>query len=309
MKPSQLHLLIPVDSPEAVLSEVQHLFESMAAPGRFAPVEKTFADILNLFGGSFNGYRSCNTPYHDLQHTTDCFLAMARLIHGAHVEGVPFSDNEKTLGLITALLHDTGYIQKKVETEGTGARYTLTHVERSIQFMEKYFRDLEIPSEDTFICRSCLECTGLDVHIHEVDFKNARHEILGKMLGAADLLGQMADRYYVEKLIFLYEEFVEGQVPGFENELDLLAKTEDFYAETMIRLDRELGGVRRFMRPHFRARWGVDRDLYQEAIERNMEYLRYILENHPHDYRLRLRREPFEPKQTTVPHRAGRAQR
>ena len=36
------------------------------------------------------------------------------------------------------------------------------------------------------------------------------------MLGTADLIGQMADRYYLEKLLLLYEEFSEaGQDTGF----------------------------------------------------------------------------------------------
>lgn len=38
----------------------------------------------------------------------------------------------------------------------------------------------------------------------------------------------MADRAYLAKLIYLYHEFREGGVAGYESELDLLKKTPTF---------------------------------------------------------------------------------
>jgi hypothetical protein len=63
----------------------------------------------------------------------------------------------------------------------------------------------------------------------KVTYPSANIEIMGKMLGTADLLGQMADRLYLEKLIPLFHEFEEGKVPGFESELNLLRKPTNFY--------------------------------------------------------------------------------
>ena len=37
-------------------------------------------------------------------------------------------------GMLAILMHDTGYLKKRGDNEGTGAKYTLTHVDRSIQF-------------------------------------------------------------------------------------------------------------------------------------------------------------------------------
>ena len=75
----------------------------------------------------------------------------------------------------------------------------------------------------------------------------------------------MADRLYLEKLIYLYSEFREGKVPGFESEFDLFKKTESFYEDiSKKRLSEELGGVSNFMKIHFKHRFGVDRDYYQE---------------------------------------------
>jgi hypothetical protein len=44
------------------------------------------------------------------------------------------------------------------------------------------------------------------------------------------------------------------------------------------------------MRFHFKVRWNLGRDLYMEAIEKNINYLKFLLENHRKDYRRYLRR-------------------
>lgn len=286
----KLEDLVHMDNPRAVLDEVDRIILLMFPEFDFDPLHNVFRDVLKLFLGELPGYRKCDIHYHDLKHTTDCFLAMARLIHGAYVKGIRIPEKDVSLGLIASLLHDTGYIQGEHDGTGTGAKFTLVHVNRSIQFAEKYFSSDGYSREDFEHCRNCLECTGLDVCVAEIRFDTPEHELLGKMLGAADLLGQMANRTYLEKLPFLFREFKEGNVPGFENELDLLSKTPDFWEFSKQRISTELGSVDRYTRHHFRVCWGVDRDLYREAIENNINHLKMILRNHAHDYRKHLRR-------------------
>jgi len=256
----------------------------------FEPVNHAFSDVVNLFHGQYPGYRKCNTEYHDLKHTADALLAMTRLIHGAMVNEQVFSQKDIELGLISALLHDTGYIQTIDEDVGTGAKFTLTHIGRSILFMEQYLSENGYSREDIECCRATLECTGLNVKISEINFGSSEIEMLGKMLGTADLLGQIADRIYLEKLPFLYHEFKEGDVPDFKSELDMLKKTPEFYDRTIERFERELGGVNRYMRDHFRVRWGIDEDLYMTSMENKIKYLKYVFEDHEDDYREYLRR-------------------
>jgi hypothetical protein len=110
------------------------------------------------------------------------------------------------------------------------------------------------------------------------------------MLGTADLLGQMADRSYLERLPFLYREFQEGRVPGFESELDLLKKTPAFWEFTQSRLAVDLRNMDRYMRDHFRVWWGLDQDLNRDTIEENIAYLKFVLENHGSEYHKYLRR-------------------
>lgn len=290
----EIDSLVDMEKPREVLREVENIVKLMFDETSFDFIRMVFNDTLSLFAGKFPDYKRCNTRFHDLQHTTDAFLAMARLMHGASVEGVVFSETDVFLGLISALLHDTGYIQKKNEDKGTGARYTLVHVQRSMDFMENYFNKRGFSSKDLEICKAFLECTDLDVPIADIAFESKMYQMLGQMLGTADLMGQMAARNYLEKLIFLYYEFEEAQVPGFEGELDLLRKTASFYEAAKNRLKNELGDVSRFVRFHFRERWNIDKNMYEAAIEKNLSYLNHVLENHPLEYRNFLRRTLLE---------------
>jgi hypothetical protein len=283
--------LVPMGNPQEVLEEVKRIVHLMYPAFNFNPVQDVFKDAVKLFRGEYPGYRACNTRYHDLKHTTACLLAMARLIHGGFVQGMVMEARDAALGLIAALLHDTGYIQTAEDDDGTGAKYTMVHVERSIEFMKIYFAQHGYSSEDFLFCRNCLKCTGLEVKIGKLEFISRNNKTLGQMLGTADLLGQMADRAYLEKLPFLYHEFKEGGVPGIADELDLLQKTPAFWESTQKRLAGELGGVDRLMRDHFRVRWGIDQDMGRETAERNIAYLQFILVNHGDDYQRYLRRD------------------
>jgi hypothetical protein len=270
--------LLGLENPSEAMAEVKKIILLMFPDFDFDEIDRIFFDILKLFRGKYSGYRRCNTRYHDINHTMDCFLVMAKLMHGAYADGIIFTKGDVSLGLISALMHDTGYIQTVAENKGTGAKYTLCHIERSIEFMGKYFQVNKFPSEWLPICRNFLKCTGLDVKIAEISFQTREHEILGQMLGAADLIGQMADKHYLEKLRFLYREFKEGGVPGYVDEADLLKKTPGFWEMVKQRFVSELGQVNLYLRHYFQARYGIDQDLYRLAIDRNIERLKSFLQ-------------------------------
>jgi hypothetical protein len=276
--------LILMADPLSVFEEVCQIILLSNSYFDLTRLGRVFQDVVKLYHGNYHGYRKCNTWYHDLKHTTDCLLAMARLMHGASLNGLTLPDRDVELGLIAALLHDTGYIQTEDDWEGTGAKYTLIHVRRSVTFMEKYLAQAEFSYRDLDYCRSCVHCTGLEMRIKEIRFESAHHQAVGWMLGTADLLGQMADRTYLERLPFLYREFEEGKVTEFESELDLLRKTPAFWKFTQQRFVADLGNMDRFMLDHFRVRWGLDRDLTRETIEGNIAYLKFILENHETEF-------------------------
>ena len=286
----QLYNLIPMDSPQAVLCEVIEMYDLILPDFDAAPVTSAFNTTVALYKGNFPGYRSCNTKYHDLRHTTDTFLAMARLIHGAILDGEIFTDRLIILGLITALLHDAGYIQKEHDKDGTGSKYTANHVQRSMDFLERHGSKLGLSHEEITEGRAIILCTDLAVDISTIVFTSAKVELLGKKLGSADLLAQMADRTYLEKLLFLYHEFKEGGIGDYIDEVDLLRKTLAFYDFMYQRLKTTLAETDRFMTPHFTSRWKIHANLYHVAIAKQRDYLKHILEIKNSDPRDHLRR-------------------
>jgi hypothetical protein len=283
--------LIDMRDPESVLKEVKNILGMMSHKPSYGMIEQAFADTVRLFNGEYPGYRRCTTPYHDFKHTTDTMLAMARLMHGAILEGHSLTGSQVSLGLMCALMHDTGYIQKKKDTKGTGAKYTGSDTIRSIEFMEAYLTDRGLMKKQFAPYADILICASLETRVAELSFSSPAVELLCKLLGTADLMAQMADRIYLEKLLHLYEEFREAEVAGYADELDLLRKTKDFYEMVKKRLRGEFDGVCDYVQNHFKERWGINRNLYIEAIESNIGYLTYILESHERNYRNHLRRD------------------
>lgn len=287
----QLTDLVDMDDLDEIFKEVKTILLSINPQFDFCHLDKAHSIVNNLFNGLYPGFRKCNTNYHDLFHTNEIMLAMTRLIHGAVLEGIDLNDQHINLGVISALMHDTGYIQTTDDTAGTGAKYTMIHIQRSVDFTRCiYERDPYFAGDgDNF--RDILFCTGLNTKIGEIKFSSPRIRLLGQMLGTADLLGQMADRHYLEKLLRLYPEFVEGKVPGFDSEFHLLKKTTVFHEVTKHRFANELGRANLYSIPHFRVRWNREGDLYADQIERNINYLKWVLETHPTDYRKYFRRK------------------
>ncbi len=290
MNDKQLYNLVPIDSPQAVLDEVMVILDLISPDFDTAPVTSAFNMVINLYRGKYPGYRACNTEYHDLSHTIDTFLAMVRLIHGAVLDGETFTNRHITLGLITALLHDAGYIQEVHDKEGTGSKYTANHVQRSMDFLERHGSELGLSYEEITEGRAIILCTDLAVDISTVEFTSTEVELLGKMLGSADILAQMADRIYLEKLLFLYYEFKEAGIGDYESEVDLLQKTLAFYDFIAQRLKMTLDATDRFASSHFASRWGAHANLYDVAIKKQKSYLRQILEIQDSDPRDHLRR-------------------
>ncbi len=288
--------LVDLSDHQQVFEEVRIITRLIFPSFDFKYMVKVFWDVGTLFRGEYPGYRACNTEYHDIRHTHQVLLGILRLMHGAFISGIRFSEKEINIGLIGALMHDTGYIQKSSDETGTGAKYTLVHIQRSIGFIQKYFDGNAYFEDSISDFADILNCTGLTTMTPEIKFSSSNVALLGKMLGTADLLGQMSDRLYLEKLLFLYMEFHEAGVKGFTSEFNLLEKTIGFYEMTQKRFVNELGGVKDYAIHHFRERWHIDRDLYIDAINNNIEYLKKLLIDHPDDYLLFLRRAELTRK-------------
>ncbi len=282
--------LVDIHSPEAVLKEVQEILHLISPEFDREPVNSAFTSIVQIFRGEYPGYQACNTLYHDLRHTTDAFLAMARLIHGAMLNGYHFTELNVITGLVASLFHDVGYILEEHDKEGTGAKYTADHEQKSAEFFEKHGLENGFPQEEIVVGKIMILCTDLMTDIGTIDFPGEDIEMLGRMINAADLLGQMADRTYLEKLLFLYHEFKEGKVGDYEGEVDILKKTPRFYDFIQNRTETISALLDQFMVSHFKDRWNLDTNLYTEAIQRQQKFLKKILAIPDSDPRDHLKR-------------------
>jgi hypothetical protein len=271
----KLHDLTNITSPGETLAEIKNILQMIKPSFDTAFIENVYEDIIRLFNGDYPGYRASNTKYHNLEHTCAVTLATARLAHGIYVQGRRFSASVVRLGIIGALFHDTGLIQTYDENNGTGAQFTIGHEERSIALMRKYLSDKKFSEEDMLDCSHIIQCTILSLSTSEIPFRSEETEIMGKILGSADLAAQMADRNYLEKLPLLFLEFEEAGMEGFETPLELFKNTEEFYhSVARTRMVEELDNVASAYLYHFQSRWQIDRDLYAEAIKNNIKYMR-----------------------------------
>jgi hypothetical protein len=261
-----------------------------------APVEKAFDDVEKLFLGKFPGFRACTTTYHDLHHTLSVFLAMARLIHGAKLDRQNLRDNDIVIGLIAALMHDVGYIQEAQDTEGTGAKYAASHIERSIEFLAQHGARYGLSAKDISAAQVVIQCTDIAIDVSTLRFPSNRIRLLGKLMGTADLLAQLADRTYLEKLLYLYDESREAGVGNYADELDIYRKAIPFYDLVEARLEKTLDRVDRFMDLHFAARFKIEENLYRKSIENQKNYLSKILSFQDKSPRGRLKRRDILAK-------------
>ena len=240
-------------------------------------VKTVFDDVMRLFRGEYPGYSSIKTLYHDLHHTLDVFLCAVRLMHGVNISGTRLTDEEMTLIMIAALMHDIGYSQMDGEEGGTGAQYTQTHVKRGIAFMRSYLVERHLPLNFAASLEAMISGTDPALKFSQIDFPDERTRLLGQIVATADLAGQMADRAYLEKLLFLYLEFKEARFGNYQNMYDLLRQTKSFYAITREKFDGPYGGMYANLSFHFKDVMGVENNYYLESIEKNIAYLSKVI--------------------------------
>ena len=294
---------VQVSDPVAVRNAVHELFASTYPGASFDKIWLGFYDFERLFTGRYPGYLGCDTTYHDMQHTLDMTLALARLIAGYERS----AESEERLGperaqmaILTSLFHDAGYIrhQDRDSEFDNGAEFTLQHVTRSANFLRRYLPEIGL-ARYAVVSSMIVHFTGYEVDIDDIELDEPRDAICGHLLGTADLMAQMADRCYLEKCRDrLYKEFVLGGVaiehasPGdyvvrYQSGTDLLRKTPTFYQQvTRERLQNKFNRSYRYVEVLFDGQ-----NPYIDAIKKNITHLVRVLRSN--DWKLLRRNPPF----------------
>ncbi|MFH0977295.1 MAG: HD domain-containing protein [Spirochaetota bacterium] len=290
--------LIDLHNSKAVFTEVKKIFCYHYPKTFFKEIEKCYKQVKSLFEGKFSDYNACNTKYHDLMHTLDIFLAAARLMDGYNLKETKLSERLAINLLKASLLHDTGYIQEKWDNEGTGAKHTMNHIGRSIAFVMKNRGDLAISKEDVDDIAKMIRCTEIKNRISTIPFSSEEEKTAGIIVGSADILGQMSDREYLERLLFLYNEMKEAGVPGYSTEFDIIKSTLKLYKSVKGRLNNSFNKVYSYVENHFSERFNINKNLYIDAIEKNIAYIEKIINDSTTNFRQKLKRGNFVDTRT-----------
>jgi hypothetical protein len=290
---------VQISSPVAVCDAVCEILEGCYPGIDLAPVHRAFETFTRGYAGILDGFHGCDTWYHDVQHSLDCTLAMARLVDGYDrhaAASAKLGPRRAVLGVISALFHDAGYLRRWSERQfHKGAEFTLYHVSRSGDFLAEFLPTVGFKREAE-LARRIVHYTGYEIALDRIPVRGKKDRQVGYMLGSADLLSQLSDRCYPEKCFkFLYHEFetcgIAGKAepgvrqPMYSSADDLLRKTPGFIDKLFAeRLDGHFQSVRRNLDAHFR--WP---DPYVAQIRQHLDYIAKVIATGD---RSLLRRQP-----------------
>lgn len=273
-----------------VFQAVCDIFKQAYGAFNKCALERAFSDFDDLFKGEYDTYQACDTLYHDIQHSLDMSLALARLIdgHDRTVTGENKIGPERAvIAIIAALFHDSGYLRHRHDyRHNNGAEYTVTHISRSSNFLKKYMVKAGL-SEHALTAANMVHYTGYEMPYDQILLPDDLMHLAGHMLGTADLIAQMADRCYLEKCRDrLYTEFVLAGIAVqlddngnekvmYESGEDLLRKTPVFYEmEVEKRLNGIFNGVYNYEKEHFDGK-----RYYIDAVGLNQAHLQRMIKS------------------------------
>jgi hypothetical protein len=268
-----------VDTKDAVAVEgfVEKMFAATYPGASLAWLKHIFRDMRQLFEGRHPDYAAVDIRYHDFEHTLQATVCLTLILEGHFAARVEPTVNARQfeLAVASALLHDSGYLKLRSDTNGTCAKFTYCHVLRSCAFAASYLPSLGANPVEIEAVLGAINCTGPTKEISRLHFRAPVDRIIGCALATADYLGQMAAPEYPDKLEILYNEFRESDdyihLPAsqraFKSAADLIARTPIFWHKFVrAKLESDFQALYRFLaRPY-----PTGPNPYIDAVEKNI---------------------------------------
>lgn len=189
---------------------------------------------------------NCDCPYHDAMHTMMVADVGQTILHGRLISQGDVSPQEWVHVLVALLFHDIGYLRgllkgdregsyvadeadnRVTPPEGATDAYMMPfHVTRGCIFIQERYGSE--PMIDVATVAGYIEMTRFPV---PDDARYRRVDTLAALVRAADLIGQMGDPLYMQKLSRLFIELVEsGEAHrlGYNNPGELRAGYPEFF--------------------------------------------------------------------------------
>lgn len=188
--------------------------------------------------------------YHNVEHTTHVTLVGLQILRGKQERERSVSPEAWSNTVIALLCHDIGYVRGLCRNDTDAALATGVdnqmyrtvvgtsdavlmpiHVNRGKRFIEEHFFDSDLV--DTQFVNACIERTRFPVpddawYAQTADFPG--------LVRAADLIGQLSDPRYLNKLSAIFYEFEEvgfNQVLGYARPGDLLNNYPGFFDKSV----------------------------------------------------------------------------
>jgi hypothetical protein len=247
------------------------------APAKMARSAEALLDfVTNLYQGRVDGYQPCDTAFHDFAHTMEATAVVLDLLaaHRDNPQFAPLQESDWLLVLAAALFHDTGYLKRTGDLDGSGAKYSAIHVGRSCFLAWDLLPDFGFRADDLRQIQNAICATSVSGRMDQLPFHDRSEWLIGAFVATGDMLGQMAALDYPERLPSLYLEFREAEtfsrfqnssVAGCRSLLALLEGTEKFFhLHVLPTLETEWGGVYRLLTDK------TGRNVYLERMRLNV---------------------------------------
>jgi hypothetical protein len=163
--------------------------------------------------------------YHDLEHTVLVTLVGQEILHGKQLQEGTVSSSDWAHFIISLLCHDLGYVKGVCSQDDAAQRAYSTGVDHDRVILKVGATDASLTPfhvnrgkryvAEVFAHQPLLDCDRLQHHIELTRFPvppGELHQDTSSYAGlarAADLLGQLSDPHYLEKIPALFHEFEE----------------------------------------------------------------------------------------------------
>ena len=208
--------------------------------------------MLDAVDTAITNIARTDAPYHNCEHTLLVCLVGQQILSGKQALGDPISAHDWVHYIVSLLFHDVGYVKSLLPGDTVGSRVadglggwrqlpagatdaflTPFHVDRGVAFVRQLFA--HTPLIDVEMLAFNIENTRFPVPEHVRSRARSRLQ-WQDLTRAADLIGQLADPAYLQKLPALYAEFLEcgtAQSSGLTSHFDLIQQFPHFYSNVV----------------------------------------------------------------------------
>lgn len=195
-------------------------------------ITKNAKHVIQMIAGS-------NTLYHNVEHTIQVTLVGQTILQGKLKVDNSITPEIWLNFIMSLLCHDVGYVSDLGLMSDSDSNFKnasdavlmSVHIDRGKRFVEDTFSHQ--PGIDVEFIKDCIERTRFP--IPKKNHHQGTNDFPGLVRGA-DLIGQLSDPRYLNKLPAIFFEFEENgynQVTGYKQPGDLLIHYADFYRKSV----------------------------------------------------------------------------